>query len=108
MTKQDIVNAVQTTLDELRNSDFVPNTETRYKKGGSTGNLAFNAIRVNVTDKQVVIFVDQSIAPYMPYTNEPWVAEKWNGATNTNAGWWERFVEEFAQRLANKLRGEIR
>lgn len=107
MTKQDIVNAVQTTLEELRNTDFVPNPDTRYKKGGSTGNLKDNGLRINITQREVVIFLDQSKAPYVPYTNEPWVAEKWKGATNPNAGWWERFVEEFAKRLAAKLRGEI-
>lgn len=107
MTKQEIINAIQATLEELRNTDFVPNPKTRYQKGGSTGNLKDNGLSINITQKEVVIFLDQSKAPYVPYTNDPWVSPKWNGKHNPNEGWWERFVEEFTRRLAQKLGGKI-
>lgn len=107
MTRQRIINAIQMTLEELRNTDFVPNPETRYKKGGSTGNLKDHGLSINITQNEVVVFLDQSKAPYVPYTNEPWVAAKWKGAKNPNEGWWERFVEEFLNRLAKKLGGKI-
>lgn len=48
------------------------------------------------------------IAPYVPYTNEPWISPKWNGKKNPNEGWWDRFVAEFTKRLANKLKGVIK
>lgn len=99
MTKQDIVNAVQTTLEELKTDKFIP-----Y----ATGNMARNTVTSEITVDHIDVYINLNEAPYAPYTNEPWIAEKWKGATNTNAGWWERFVEEFAQRLANKLRGEIK
>jgi hypothetical protein len=55
-----------------------------------TGNLRNNAIRYEYIDKNTCkIYVDENIAPYMPYTNEPWTSPRWKGAKNPNEGWWQ-------------------
>ena len=107
MTRQDIIDAVVSVVEEMR-AEYVPNPETRYKKGGSTGTMAFDALRYDIYDDMVDIYVDPKIAPYVPYTNEPWLSDRWNGKPNPNEGWWQRFADEFAKRLATKLRGELR
>ena len=71
-----------------------------------TGNLAYNAIKYKwVNDNEFVIYVDagavtglnvgkvKGIAPYMPYTNEPWLASRWNGAQNPKEGGWNETIE---------------
>lgn len=58
-----------------------------------TWNLASNALRVEWHgDDEVQIYIDESIAPYMPYTNEPWISPKWKGKQNPNEGWWQDAV----------------
>lgn len=55
-----------------------------------TGNMQTNALTAEIVgDHSIRIHVDEAIAPYFPYTNEPWVSPRWNGATNPNEGWWE-------------------
>lgn len=79
----------------------VPNPKTRYvayytnkygnRQRGSTGNMAFNASRLIFPNVETAkIYVDRRIAPYVPYTNEPWVASKWKGHKNPNEGWFKR------------------
>lgn len=59
-----------------------------------TGNLADNAIKYEYLDPNTVrIYVDERIAPYMPYTNEPWVSSWWNGRQNPNLYWWDKMAE---------------
>lgn len=55
-----------------------------------TGNLAYNAVKIEFPSQNVcLIYVDESIAPYMPFTTRPWVAKRWNGKKNPNEGWWQ-------------------
>ena len=71
--------------------------------------VRYNAIRIEFnSDRSFTIYVDESIAPYMPYTNEPWMAKKWNGKPNPNEGWWEKVVEICALYIANRYKGEIK
>lgn len=56
----------------------------------------------------VRVYIDDSIAPYCVYTNDPWLSPNWKGKKNPNEGWWERFAEEFARRLAKKLKGSLK
>ncbi len=77
-----------------------------------TGNLAFNAIRIEWHGKnEAQIYVDgdglDGIAPYMPFTNEPWVADKWKGAKNPNQGWWQKAIEQIINKLDREFGGEI-
>lgn len=98
MTRQEIVNATVEIVNQMR-SEFVP-----Y----DTGNMALNALQVKVDGNLIDITVDEAIAPYVPYTNEPWISPKWKGKPNPNQGWWERFLAEFAKRLTTKLRGDLK
>lgn len=73
-----------------------------------TGNMAHNAIIYRIVGRnEIHVYVDKRIAPYAVYTEYPWVAPRWNGRKNPNEGWWERFREEFAHRLARVLGGEL-
>lgn len=79
-----------------------------------TGNLSINAIKYEWIDEDTfMIYVDgdpeepTSIAPYMPYTNEPWLSDKWNGKKNPNEGWWERAVEHVANLIVREVNGEL-
>lgn len=97
MTKQDVINAAVSIVEDM-SGELVPR---------DTGNMAFNALTININGDTIDIFVNPNIAPYVPYTNEPWLSPKWHGAQNPNQGWWQRFAEEFAKRLATKLRGDL-
>lgn len=95
-TRQKVINACVSIVESMR-ADFVPH---------DTGNLANHAIKYEIRGNEFVVYVDPDIAPYMPYTTEPWIADSWNGKKNPNEGWWGRFAEEFASRLARALRGK--
>jgi hypothetical protein len=87
---------------------LVPNPKTRYKKGGSTGNMALNAAKIEFPrPDKCVISIDPKIAPYMPYTNEAWVAERWHGKKNPNEGWFQRAAEYIASYVSERLQGEV-
>ena len=107
MTNAQIVAAAIRAVESIR-ADWVPNPKTRYKSGGSTGNMAFNSLRYQQEGDKFVIYMDESIAPYVPYTNEPWISPRWHGKKNPNEGWWQRFREEFSRRFAAELNGEIK
>ena len=86
----------------------VPNPKTRYKKGGSTGNMAFNAARMEFSDPATyIISMDEDIAPYVPYTNEPWLSPHWKGKKNPNEGWFERTARRIAENTAKYCGGTI-
>lgn len=105
MTRAQIVAAAIRAVESIR-AEWVPNPRTRYKT--STGNMAFNALRYQEEGGRFVIYMDESIAPYVPYTNEPWLSPRWGGKQNPNEGWWQRFCEEFARRFAAELRAEVK
>lgn len=83
-----------------------------------TGNLANDGIRfIFLGDKKCVIYVDDEIAPYMVYTNEPWVSDYWNrkrkdGSTyklkNPNEGWWQTAYGVLVDLVLSKLEGTIK
>lgn len=97
MTDQDFAAMCELVTEELR--DLAP-----Y----DTGNLALNAIRLEFTSsREARIYVDESIAPYMPYTNEPWLAERWHGKKNPNEGWFDAAVQLIAELVADLSEGEF-
>ena len=49
----------------------------------------------------------RGLAPYMPFTNEPWISPRWNGKKNPNEGWWENACENVIKILANKTGGKL-
>lgn len=73
-----------------------------------TGNLKNNGVTYAFLDNDTfMIKIDLAIAPYMPYTNEPWLAKRWNGKKNPNEGWWENAVKKVVEYIAQALGGEI-
>lgn len=96
----------------------VPNPKTRYVpfyvnaygnvQRGSTGNMAWNASKLRHNTKSSVIYVDERIAPYLPYTDLPWLSPIWKGHKNPNEGWFERAADSVAQWAAKELQGELK
>lgn len=73
-----------------------------------TGNMRYNATRLESLGNNVYrITVSADIAPYVPYTNEPWISPRWNGKKNPNEGWFESGVENVATVLAQQLGGTV-
>lgn len=76
-----------------------------YLKANSpidTGNLRYNSIKYKAYGDTIKIYVDETIAPYMKFTNEPW----FNGG-NPNEGWWNKTIEEILRLIALYLKGEL-
>lgn len=87
-----------------------------------TGNLRFNAIKLEMLDKNTCrLYVDESIAPYMKYTNEPWehknitmgnfrkgeTVTRFRSWDNPNEHWFDKAAQEIAEYLARTLKGEL-
>lgn len=73
-----------------------------------TGNMRYNATKVeNLGGGKWRLYVDEEIAPYVPYTNEPWISPKWNGKKNPNQGWFERATDLVARYISTLLRGTL-
>lgn len=83
-----------------------------------TGNLRNNAILLERSDNPLSwkIYVDfydddkgnrTGIAPYMPFTNEPWISDKWKGKQNPNEGWWQRAVQNACAYATAQLGGSV-
>ena len=73
-----------------------------------TGNMKYNATRIErISTNTNKVYVDENIAPYVPYTNEPWISPHWKGAKNPNEGWFDDFALEYAQLLAQALGGTL-
>lgn len=53
-----------------------------------TGNLV-GSVKLEFGDGFFRIYVDEDTAPYMPYTNEPWISPKWHGRKNPNLYWFD-------------------
>lgn len=83
--------------------------ELRRQAPRRTGNLADNAIRFEFVGNTCNIYVDEEIAPYMPYTNEKWLSPKWNGKQNPNEAWWQDTIEnKIVKGIAAKVRGVVK
>ena len=109
MTAEDYKAACEQAFNELRER-VVPNPNTRYKPGGSTGNLADNALQFRWEGENGLtfhVFVDENEAPYMVYTNEPWKSKKWKGKQNPNEGWWSKAHDFLTNRITELLNGEL-
>ena len=81
--------------------------EVRKRAPYDTGNLSTNGVRFYWKDDNTfIIYVDESIAPYMPYTNEPWLSPRWNGKKNKNEAWWQDATKIVAEFITKTLQGE--
>lgn len=73
-----------------------------------TGNLRYNSIRLERTgEDEIRIYVDEKIAPYMPYTNEPWLSPRWNGKKNPNEAWFDNAAFKIALWIAGAFKAQI-
>ena len=73
-----------------------------------TGNLRNNAVQFEyIGNDTCKIYVDEDIAPYMPYTNEPWLDPRWNGKKNPNEHWWQDTARDVSDILATELGGRV-
>ena len=83
-----------------------PNPDTRYKT--STGNLAFNAVRlrnVNRHKLRFTVIVDVKKAPYMPYVNKK---THWkDGTPYEYYQWFEQAAQDVAQNIADIVGGKV-
>lgn len=69
-----------------------------------TGNLRYNAIKGEWRDdKTFHIYVDEEIAPYMVYTNEPWKSLYWGGKKNPNEHWWNDSADLIIKMIAYEM-----
>lgn len=92
-----ILNVVSFVAEEMK-----PHTPIR------TGNLRYNSIKGEAMQFASFsvgkVYIDEDIAPYMPYTNEPWISPKWHGKKNPNEGWFgDSMVQDIAIKLAREL-----
>lgn len=70
-----------------------------------TGNLKYNAIKgIWINENQYRIYIDEAVAPYVFFTNEPWVNRK---GKNPNEGWVEKMVDYVATYIAERTGGNI-
>lgn len=83
-------------------------TILRMRSPIDTGNLRYNAIKYEWIDENTFkIYIDEKIAPYVFYTNEPWLSPKWKGKKNPNEYWIEKAVDFIANYVALRLKGEL-
>ena len=87
-----------------------------------TGNLALNAIKIEFPNENTCrIYVDESIAPYMVFTNEPWehkiikmgnfrpgeTIERMRTWDNPNEGWWDNACKVAMDYIHQQLGGVL-
>lgn len=94
MTKSEWTKLFRKAMQELRKQAFVP-----Y----DTGNLKFNAIKgVWINETTFRIYIDESVAPYMKFTNETWQYGK-----NPNENWFDKATMYIAEYIATHTKGSI-
>lgn len=112
MTNKEVYRQIERAVRILRVE--APRNKERVKllkhpERAVTGNLKNNAIKLDYLGAGVFrIYVDESIAPYMPYTNEPWTSPMWKGAKNPNEGWFGNATEVIVGKVAKTLKGSYK
>lgn len=80
----------------------------RYIVPKKTGNLRYNSLKIERIDSTTWrVYIDLEIAPYAVYVNGKWVSMRWNGKTNPNEGFWQKFFEALADQIALAIGGQI-
>lgn len=98
MEKEQFVKICEEVLEEFRK--LAPR---------DTGRLAYDAIKMEFPDdKTCTIYVNEEIAPYMPFTNEPWISPKWHGKKNPNENWWDKAAKTLAKMIAERAKGVVK
>jgi hypothetical protein len=74
-----------------------------------TGNLRYNSVKFIFTSPtRAVVYIDEKVAPYMPYTDRPWLSPRWNGKKNPNENWFENAVQKALEKTTKSMKGKIR
>lgn len=83
--------------------------ETQRRTPIDTGNMRYNSLTIVYTEggNECHIYVDEAIAPYVFYTNEPWISPKWRGKKNPNEGWWDKSAEVINNRIQRRFRNSL-
>lgn len=69
-----------------------------------TGNMKTNAIQFKqLSESQIEVSIEASIAPYVVYTNEKWLSPTWKGRKNPN----EKWIDDAADYVAEAIRKKI-
>ena len=110
MRSTTVKGAISTALWKIRDANIPRRAGVKLKHPNRpvTGNLKYNATKIIHTGDTSVVYIDENIAPYMPYTNEPWISPKWKGAKNPNRKWFDKFALKFARQLARELGGKLK
>ncbi len=73
-----------------------------------TGNLRYNSFKIDHKSKNTwVVYIDDKVAPYAPYVNEPWISPKWHGKQNPNEGFWKKVFEFIAVQISAMCGGRM-
>lgn len=73
-----------------------------------TGNLAYNATKFeSLGQGRYRIYVDEKIAPYFVFVENPWISSKWKGKQNPNEGYFEKAAISVANNIAIAIGGKI-
>lgn len=73
-----------------------------------TGRLALTIRKAfNPSTMGWEVIIGDLAAPYAVYTNEPWIAAKWNGRKNPNEGWVQEAIRDVVPTLQQILSGAI-
>ena len=107
MELDDVVSSIMRKTREIK-VPRRPDAKLKHPNAPWTGNLKYNALRVLKSPTGMILYVDEAIAPYMPYTNEKWISPRWKGAKNPNEKWWENMSKDFVKDLAKELQGKVK
>ncbi len=74
-----------------------------------SGNLKRDGVKPYIGISEAHLHIDERIAPYMKYTNEPWYnfAPPLFGKTNPNEGWFDRAVTGAIFYIKDKTGGRL-
>ncbi len=96
------------TIEKFKDACYRAVEQMRTASPRDTGNLADRAITIEfIGDNTCEIYVDDAIAPYVPYTNEEWISPRWNGKKNPNQGWIDNAFENILNTIASENNGEV-
>lgn len=88
-----------------------------------TGNLRYNATNIeSLGEGKWRLYIDENIAPYMKYTEEPWeqktikmgnfkkggIIERMRTWKNPNQGWFQKASDRVAMYISTQLRGTLK
>ena len=95
MTKQEFYNRLPIVIEKAK---FILSSQAPIK----TGNLQSSYKVENKSKRSYTIFVDETQAPYMKYTNEPWVNRE---VVNPNVGHFDDAIHLVLQLLQQEFGG---